>query len=264
MRQIHELMQRILDTGIVSQDRTGVGTKSVFGHQSRYALSDGFPAVTTKKIPFKHVLVELLWFLRGETNTKFLEDHGVTIWRGWQDQDGNLGPVYGHQWRRWSIGGDQPGIDQIAWLVEEIQRNPDSRRLLVSAWNVGDLDKMALHPCHCLVQFYVRDGRLSCMMTQRSADVFLGVPFNVASYAILTHMLAHVTGLDVGELVHSIGDAHIYLNHIEQVQTMLAREPRSLPKLFLTPRASLFDFGVDDAWLENYTPHPKISAPVAI
>jgi len=268
MQQYHDLLQLVLDTGIRKEDRTGTGTLSVFGHQMRFNLDEatggGFPLVTTKKVHTRSIIHELLWFLKGETNIAYLRDNKVTIWDEWADAAGDLGPVYGKQWRSWRTpGGDT--IDQIAAVVEQIKRNPDSRRLIVSAWNVAELDQMALPPCHLLFQFYVADGKLSCQLYQRSADLFLGVPFNIASYAILTHMIAQVTGLGVGDFVHTFGDAHIYTNHIEQVKTQLEREHRPLPSLRLNPEVrDLFAFTFDDIAIENYDPHPAIKAPVAV
>ena len=264
MRQYHELMRRILDEGVRKEDRTGTGTLSVFGHQMRFDLMEGFPLVTTKKLHVKSVVHELLWFIRGETNVRPLNAVGVTIWDEWADDAGELGPVYGRQWRAFATA-DGRTIDQLAWVVEEIRRNPDSRRLLVSAWNPGDIGDMALPPCHVLFQFYVARDRLSCQLYQRSADVFLGVPFNIASYALLTHMVAHVTGLAPGEFVHTLGDAHLYLNHLEQARLQLTRAPRPLPRLHLDPRVgSLFDFRYEDIALEGYDPHPHIKAEVAV
>lgn len=268
MQQYHDLLQLVLDTGVRKDDRTGTGTLSVFGHQMRFNLDEatggGFPLVTTKKVHTRSIIHELLWFLKGDTNIAYLKDNKVTIWDEWADAAGNLGPVYGKQWRSWRTpGGDT--IDQIAGVVDQIKRNPDSRRLIVSAWNVAELDQMALPPCHLLFQFYVADGRLSCQLYQRSADLFLGVPFNIASYAILTHMIAQVTGLGVGDFVHTLGDAHIYTNHIEQVKTQLEREHRPLPSLKLNPEVrDLFAFSFDDIAIENYDPHPAIKAPVAV
>ncbi|HEY0178545.1 MAG TPA: thymidylate synthase [Dokdonella sp.] len=264
MRAYLDLLRHVLERGAVKADRTGTGTRSVFGWQMRFDLADGFPLVTTKKLHLKSIVHELIWFLRGETNTRYLREHGVTIWDEWADADGELGPVYGKQWRSWA-GADGRVVDQIAWVVDEIRRNPDSRRLVVSAWNVADLPKMALQPCHALFQFYVADGRLSCQLYQRSGDVFLGVPFNIASYALLTQMVAQVTGLAPGEFVHTLGDAHLYSNHVEQARAQLARAPRPLPKLVLNPDVrSLFDFRYDDVQFVGYAPHPPIKAPVAV
>jgi thymidylate synthase len=264
MRQYHALLSRILDEGVAKSDRTGTGTLSVFGHQMRFDLSEGFPLVTTKKLHLKSIIHELIWFLAGDTNIKYLKDNGVGIWDEWADEDGNLGPVYGKQWRSWPKA-DGSTVDQISWLVNEIKRNPDSRRLIVSAWNPAELDQMALAPCHCLFQFYVADGRLSCQLYQRSADVFLGVPFNIASYALLTHMLAQVTGLQPGDFVHTLGDAHLYSNHLEQARLQLTRDIRPLPQLRLNPKVrSLFDFCFEDIAIEQYDPHPHIKAPVAV
>jgi thymidylate synthase len=264
MHAYHDLLRRILETGVRKDDRTGTGTLSVFGHQMRFDLAQGFPLVTTKKVHLKSVIHELLWFLQGDTNVRSLQANGVTIWDEWADERGDLGPVYGKQWRSW----EKPGggtVDQIRWVLDEIRRNPDSRRLVVTAWNPADLERMALAPCHCLFQFYVADGRLSCQLYQRSADAFLGVPFNIASYALLTHMIAQVSGLRPGEFVHSLGDAHLYLNHLEQARLQLSREPRPLPRLRLNPAVrSLFDFTFDDIAIENYDPHPAIRAPVAV
>jgi thymidylate synthase len=264
MRQYHELLERILADGVEKHDRTGTGTLSVFGHQTRFDLADGFPLVTTKKLHVKSIVHELLWFLAGDTNIKYLNQHGVRIWDEWADQDGELGPVYGRQWRSWpSPGGGT--IDQIANVVTAIRRNPDSRRLIVTAWNPAEVDEMALPPCHCLFQFYVAQGRLSCQLYQRSADVFLGVPFNIASYALLTMMMAQVTGLKPGEFVHTLGDAHLYLNHIEQARLQLARLPRPLPRLVLNPAVEdLLAFRYEDVALEGYDPHPHIQAKVAV
>jgi thymidylate synthase len=264
MQQYLELMQRILDEGDAKGDRTGTGTRSVFGHQMRFDLADGFPLVTTKKVHLKSIIYELLWFLRGETNVAYLNEHGVTIWDEWADAQGELGPVYGCQWRSWP-GRHGETIDQISEVVDQIRAKPDSRRLIVSAWNVAELPRMALPPCHLLFQFYVAGGRLSCQMYQRSADVFLGVPFNIASYALLTMMVAQVTDLKPGEFIHTLGDAHLYNNHLEQAQLQLGREPRPLPTMRIDPAVrSLFDFEYEHFRLENYDPHPHISAPIAV
>jgi thymidylate synthase len=264
MQQYHDLMRHVLEHGVDKSDRTGVGTRSVFGYQMRFNLGEGFPLVTTKKVHWKSVVYELLWFLRGETNIRFLREHGVTIWDEWADEEGELGPIYGKQWRSWE-GADGQTIDQLSWVVEEIKRNPDSRRLVVSAWNVADLPKMALAPCHVLFQFYVAQGRLSCQLYQRSADIFLGVPFNIASYALLTLMVAQVTGLQPGEFIHTLGDAHLYHNHFEQARLQLSREPRPLPTVRLNPAVrDLFAFTYDDIELVGYHPHPRIPAPVAV
>ncbi len=264
MDAYHDLLRRVLAKGTRKTDRTGTGTLSVFGHQMRFDLAQGFPLVTTKKLHLKSIVHELLWFLAGDTNIAYLKAHGVSIWDEWADERGDLGPVYGAQWRSWPTR-DGGTVDQIAWVVDEIRRNPDSRRLVVSAWNPADLDRMALAPCHCLFQFYVADGRLSCQLYQRSADIFLGVPFNIASYALLTHMVAQVTGLAPGDFVHSFGDAHLYLNHLEQAELQLSRAPRALPRLVLNPEVqSIFDYTFDDVAVEGYDPHPAIRAPVAV
>lgn len=264
MRQYHDLIQRVLDEGVKKTDRTGTGTLAVFGHQMRFDLTEGFPLVTTKKLHLKSIIHELVWFLKGDTNVRYLQEHGVTIWDEWADANGDLGPVYGRQWRSWPAP-DGTTIDQIAWLTNEIRSNPDSRRLIVSAWNPADIPKMALAPCHCLFQFFVADGRLSCQLYQRSADVFLGVPFNIASYALLTHMIAQVTGLQPGEFVHSFGDTHLYLNHLEQARLQLTREARPLPTLRLNPTVRrLEDFRFEDIAIEGYDPHPAIKAPIAV
>jgi thymidylate synthase len=253
-----------LEEGVEKSDRTGTGTKSLFGHQLRFDLSQGFPLVTTKKVHMRSIVVELLWFLRGETNIAWLKQNGVSIWDEWADAEGNLGPVYGAQWRSWKAA-DGRVIDQISQVLEQIKKTPDSRRMIVSAWNVGELDRMALMPCHTLFQFYVANGKLSCQLYQRSADVFLGVPFNIASYALLVLMMAQVTGLQPGDFVHTFGDAHLYLNHLEQANLQLSREPRALPKMKLNPDVkSLFDFKYEDFQLEGYDPHPAIKAPVAV
>jgi len=264
MRAYLDLLQHVLDHGTEKSDRTGIGTRSVFGYQMRFDLAAGFPLVTTKKTHLRSIAHELIWFLRGDTNIRYLHDNGVTIWDEWADNDGELGPVYGKQWRSWECA-DGRTVDQISWVIDEIRRNPDSRRLVVSAWNVGDLPRMALQPCHALFQFYVADGRLSCQLYQRSADIFLGVPFNIASYALLTHMIAGVTGLDVGEFVHTLGDAHLYNNHVDQARVQLERTPRSLPRLELTPGVrSIFDYTYDDIQVIGYDPYPAIKAPIAV
>ncbi|BAN35675.1 thymidylate synthase [Sulfuricella denitrificans skB26] len=264
MRQYLDLMQHVLDHGHQKSDRTGTGTVSVFGHQMRFDLSQGFPLVTTKKCHLKSIIHELLWFLQGDTNIKYLKDNGVRIWDEWADENGNLGPVYGYQWRSWPTP-DGRHIDQISQVVEQIKNTPDSRRLIVSAWNVADVDKMKLPPCHAFFQFYVADGKLSCQLYQRSADIFLGVPFNIASYALLTLMVAQVCGLKPGDFVHTLGDAHIYLNHLEQTREQLARQPRTLPAMKLNPDVkNIFDFKFEDFTLAGYDPHPAIKAPVAV
>lgn len=264
MRQYLDLMQRILDEGATKTDRTGTGTKSVFGHQMRFDLADGFPLVTTKKLHLKSIIHELLWFLKGDTNIAYLKENGVSIWDDWADENGDLGPVYGAQWRSWPKP-DGGSIDQIANLLKMIRETPDSRRLIVSAWNPTLVDEMALPPCHALFQFYVADGRLSCQLYQRSADVFLGVPFNIASYAILLMMVAQVTGYKPGEFIHTLGDAHLYSNHLEQARLQLSREPRSLPTMRLNPDVDdLFGFSFEDFSLEDYDPHPHIKAPIAV
>ena len=264
MRQYLYLMQRVLDHGTRKDDRTGTGTLSIFGAQLRFDLSAGFPLLTTKKVHLKSIIYELLWFLRGDTNVKYLRDHGVTIWDEWADADGELGPVYGYQWRSWPAP-DGRHIDQIGRILKQIRETPDSRRIIVSAWNVADLDRMALMPCHAFFQFYVAGGKLSCLLYQRSADLFLGVPFNIASYALLTMMVAQVCGLRTGEFIHTFGDAHLYLNHLEQAREQLSREPRTLARMQINPAVrDLFAFGYGDFTLEGYTPHPAIKAPVAV
>jgi thymidylate synthase len=264
LRQYLDLLARIRNTGVHKDDRTNTGTLSLFGHQMRFDLAEGFPLATTKKLHVKSIIHELLWFLQGSTNVRYLNEHGVSIWDEWADETGELGPIYGRQWRSWPAP-DGRHIDQIALLVEELKRDPDSRRHIVSAWNVGELDRMALSPCHCLFQFYVADGRLSCQLYQRSADIFLGVPFNIASYALLTLMVAQVTGLEPGEFVHTFGDAHLYLTHLDQADEQLKREPRALPRLEINPEVtSLFDFAYEDFKLVGYDPHPAIRAEVAV
>ncbi|GAA4431366.1 thymidylate synthase [Bremerella cremea] len=264
MKQYLDLMQRILDDGVEKHDRTGTGTLSVFGHQMRFDLSEGFPAVTTKKLHLRSIIHELLWFLQGDTNIKYLRDNKVSIWDEWADEEGNLGPVYGKQWRSWQTPSGET-IDQITQLVEQIKTNPDSRRLIVSAWNVADVPNMALPPCHLLFQFYVAEGKLSCQLYQRSADVFLGVPFNIASYALMTMMIAQVCDLQPGDFVHTFGDAHLYLNHLEQTKLQLSRDLRPLPTMKINPEVKdLFAFKFEDFELVNYDPHPHISAPVAV
>ncbi|MAT09728.1 MAG: thymidylate synthase [Pirellulales bacterium] len=264
MQQYLDLMRRILDEGAEKTDRTGTGTKSVFGHQMRFDLSTTFPLLTTKKLHLRSIIHELLWFLTGDTNIKYLHENKVTIWDEWADDLGNLGPVYGHQWRKWE-SADGRIIDQITQVIEQIKANPDSRRLIVSAWNVGDIDRMALPPCHLLFQFYVAEGKLSCQLYQRSADVFLGVPFNIASYSLLCMMMAQVCGLKPGEFVHTLGDAHLYSNHLEQTMLQLSRDPRKLPRMIINPEVdNLFEFAFDDFELVDYDPHPHIKAPVAV
>lgn len=264
MKQYLDLLQDIMDNGVVKSDRTGTGTKSVFGRQMRFDLSKGFPLLTTKKVHLKSIIYELLWFIAGDTNIKYLKDHGVSIWDEWADENGDLGPVYGHQWRSWPTP-DGGTIDQLSNVIEQIRNTPDSRRIIVSAWNVAEVDKMALPPCHSLFQFYVADGRLSCQLYQRSADMFLGVPFNIASYALLTMMIAQVCGLEPGEFVHTTGDTHIYLNHFDQVHEQLGRTPRNLPVMKINPEVkSIFDFKYEDFTLEGYDPYPAIKAPVAV
>ncbi len=264
MRQYLDLMAHVRRHGTPKQDRTGTGTLSVFGHQARYDLAAGFPLVTTKKLHLRSIIFELLWFIRGETNIKYLHDNKVTIWDEWADGNGDLGPVYGAQWRSWPTR-DGKSIDQLAEVIRRITSSPDSRRLMVTAWNPADVDAMALPPCHCLFQFYVADGKLSCQLYQRSADIFLGVPFNIASYALLTHMIAHVCKLDVGELVHTLGDAHLYLNHLEQADLQLSRAPRPLPRLSIARSvAAIDDFRFEDFLIDGYDPHPAIAATVAV
>ena len=264
MKQYLDLLQHVLDNGVEKEDRTGTGTLSVFGYQMRFHLDDGFPLLTTKKLHLRSIIYELLWFLRGDTNVQYLHDHKVTIWDEWAGPDGELGPIYGHQWRSWGTA-DGRNVDQISSLVEEIKKNPDSRRLLVSAWNVGELEQMHLPPCHILFQFYVANGRLSCQLYQRSADIFLGVPFNIASYALFTMMVAQACGLGYGDFVHTLGDAHIYKNHIEQCRLQLTREPRALPRMLLNPdKTNIFDFDYEDFRLEGYDPHPHIKGEVSV
>jgi thymidylate synthase len=264
MRQYLELLQHVLEHGAEKSDRTGTGTVSVFGHQMRFDLSQGFPLLTTKKVHLKSIIHELLWFLKGETNIAYLKQNGVSIWDEWADANGNLGPIYGYQWRSWPAA-DGRHIDQISEVVETLKHNPDSRRIIVSAWNVGEIQNMKLPPCHAFFQFYVADGKLSCQLYQRSADIFLGVPFNIASYALLTMMMAQATGLKPGDFVHTLGDAHIYLNHMDQVKLQLSRDTRALPAMRLNPAVTnIFDFKFEDFTLENYDPHPGIKAPVAV
>lgn len=264
MQKYLDLLKEICANGVLKEDRTGTGTQSLFGYQMRFNLQEGFPLLTTKRLHLRSIIYELLWFLQGNTNIKYLNDHKVTIWDEWADINGELGPVYGHQWRSWQ-GADGLVIDQIANVINTIKHNPDSRRIIVSAWNVSEIDKMALPPCHALFQFYVADGKLSCQLYQRSADVFLGVPFNIASYALLTMMVAHVTGLEVGDFIHTLGDAHIYRNHFEQVETQLIRSPRTLPIMKINRKVdSIFDFEFEDFILEGYDPYPTIKAPIAI
>jgi thymidylate synthase len=264
MQQYLDLLKLVRDTGAQKTDRTGTGTRSIFGHQMRFNLADGFPLVTTKKVHLKSIIYELLWFLRGETNVRWLQEHGVTIWDEWADANGELGPVYGYQWRSWPSAMDGT-IDQIRGLISDIQKNPDSRRLIVTAWNPADIPRMALPPCHCLFQFYVADGKLSCQLYQRSADIFLGVPFNIASYALLTLMVAQVTGLEPGDFVHSFGDAHLYSNHLDQANEQLSRQPYPLPTMRLNPDVKdIFAFQYEDFTLENYQSHPGIKAPIAV
>ncbi len=264
MNQYLSLLEHVKQNGQKKEDRTGTGTMSVFGYQMRFNLNESFPLLTTKKVHLKSVIYELLWFLSGDTNIKFLKDNGVSIWDEWADENGNLGPVYGHQWRSWPTSEGKE-IDQISNLINQIKKTPDSRRLIVSAWNVGEINKMKLPPCHCFFQFYVADGRLSCQLYQRSADIFLGVPFNIASYALLTQMIAHVCGLECGEFIHTLGDAHIYTNHIDQVNEQLRRKPKKLPQIKINPSVkSIFDFKYEDFSLEGYDPYPLIKAPVAV
>jgi thymidylate synthase len=264
VRQYLDLMRRVLEDGSPKGDRTGTGTLSVFGHQMRFDLSEGFPLATTKRIHVKSVVGELLWFLRGDTNVRWLRERGITIWDEWADEHGDLGPVYGHQWRSWSTP-DGGHVDQLQQVIDQLRVNPDSRRLLVSAWNVADIPKMALAPCHTMFQFYVADGRLSCQLYQRSADVFLGVPFNIASYALLTHMVAQMTGLRAGDFVHTLGDAHLYVNHLDQARQQLARDPRPLPELWLDPAVvDISGFDLEQVKVSGYDPHPPIKAPIAV
>jgi thymidylate synthase len=268
MRQYHDLLERVLREGVTKSDRTGTGTLAVFGHQMRFDLRAGFPLVTTKKLHLKSIIHELIWFLKGDTNVRYLQENGVTIWDEWADENGDLGPVYGRQWRSWAAPAPDDlarSIDQIDWVVKEIRKNPDSRRLVVSAWNPAEIGQMALAPCHCLFQFYVAEGRLSCQLYQRSADIFLGVPFNIASYALLTHLVAEATGLGVGDFVHTLGDAHLYSNHIEQAELQLSREFRPLPALgFARPITRLEDVRFEDIVISDYDPHPAIRAPIAV
>ncbi|AEH53304.1 thymidylate synthase [Heyndrickxia coagulans 2-6] len=264
MKQYLDLCREVLENGVKKDDRTGTGTISVFGHQMRFHLQDGFPLLTTKKLHLKSIIYELLWMLKGDTNVKYLQENGVRIWNEWADENGDLGPVYGQQWRSWQTR-DGRTIDQITQVIEQIKTNPDSRRLIVNAWNVGEIDRMALPPCHCFFQFYVANGKLSCQLYQRSADIFLGVPFNIASYALLTMMVAQVTGLEPGDFVHTLGDAHIYLNHIEQVKLQLEREPRKLPKMVLNPEVKdIFSFRYEDFTLKDYNPYPHIPGKVSV
>ncbi len=264
MKQYLDLCRHVLENGTKKEDRTGTGTISTFGYQMRFNLQEGFPLVTTKKLHLKSIIHELLWFLKGDTNVKYLQENGVRIWNEWADEEGNLGPVYGHQWRSWT-GADGNTVDQISSLIDQIKTNPDSRRLIVNAWNAGEIEKMALPPCHCMFQFYAADGKLSCQLYQRSADVFLGVPFNIASYALLTMMVAQVCDLEPGEFVHTFGDVHIYQNHIEQVDLQLSRDPRQLPKMIINPDVKdIFSFKFDDFQLEDYNPHPHIKGVVSV
>ncbi|MCS0672118.1 thymidylate synthase [Cytobacillus firmus] len=264
MKQYLDLCKHVLESGTKKEDRTGTGTISTFGYQMRFNLQEGFPLVTTKKLHLKSIIHELLWFLNGDTNVKYLQENGVRIWNEWADEEGNLGPVYGHQWRSWT-GADGNTVDQISSLIDQIKTNPDSRRLIVNAWNAGEIEKMALPPCHCMFQFYAADGKLSCQLYQRSADVFLGVPFNIASYALLTMMVAQVCDLEPGEFVHTFGDVHIYQNHIDQVNLQLSRDPRPLPKMIINPDVKdIFSFKFDDFQLEDYNPHPHIKGVVSV
>jgi len=264
VKQYLDLMQHVLDQGVRKEDRTGTGTLSVFGYQMRFDLGQGFPAVTTKKLHLRSIIHELLWFLKGDTNVRYLHDNGVTIWDEWADENGDLGPIYGYQWRSWPTANGEH-IDQISQVLDQLRNNPDSRRIIVSAWNVAEIENMALPPCHTFFQFYVADGRLSCQLYQRSADIFLGVPFNIASYALLTMMMAQAVGLQAGDFVHTLGDAHLYSNHLEQARTQLQREPRSLPKMNINPDVTdLFAFSFEDFELVDYDPHPHIKAPVAV
>lgn len=264
MKQYLELLDRILKEGTVKSDRTGTGTKSVFGHQMRFDLSEGFPLLTTKKLHLKSIIYELLWFLQGDTNVKYLQDNGVRIWNEWADENGDLGHIYGYQWRSWPCA-DGSHLDQISQVIKQIKETPDSRRMIVSAWNAGEIDKMALPPCHAMFQFYVADGKLSCQLYQRSADTFLGVPFNIASYALLTMMIAQVCGLEPGTFVHTLGDTHIYLNHLEQVELQLTREPRKLPKMKINPEVKdIFSFKYEDFELTDYDPHPHIKGAISV
>ncbi|RSL34123.1 thymidylate synthase [Salibacterium salarium] len=264
MEQYLHLCKHILDNGIEKKDRTGTGTISTFGWQMRFNLEEGFPVITTKKLPLRAIIHELLWFLKGDTNNKYLQERNVKIWNEWADENGDLGPIYGKQWRSWE-GADGKIVDQISQVIDQIKNNPDSRRMIVSAWNVAEIEDMALAPCHCLFQFYVHDGKLSCQLYQRSADMFLGVPFNIASYALLTKMIAHVCGLKASEFIHTFGDAHIYLNHVEQVKKQLTRDPRPLPTMWINPDVdSIFDFTIDDFELDGYDPHPHIKGEVSV
>jgi thymidylate synthase len=264
MKQYHDMMLRILNEGVEKSDRTGTGTISVFGHQMRFDLAEGFPLLTTKKVHTRSIIHELLWFLKGDTNIKYLKDNGVSIWDEWANEDGNLGPVYGYQWRSWPTA-DGRSIDQISQVISQLKNNPDSRRIIVSAWNVGEVEKMALPPCHAFFQFYVANGKLSCLLYQRSADVFLGVPFNIASYALLTLMVAQVCGLQPGEFIHTLGDAHLYSNHLEQARLQLSRDFRPLPTIWINPEVnSIFDFKYEDFKILDYNPHPHIKAEVAV